>query len=326
MTVLNAPIRDQALELRRLVEDRRQRVLSVPAVNRARSIAVSSGKGGVGKSHLALNLAVALAELGQSVCLLDANLGLGSLDLLCGLNGYWNLAHVMTGARQLRDILLEGPGGVRLVPGASGMTEIADCPPAVVRQLLEQFDELEAGCDFLIVDTGSGIHRLVRQFAAASDEVLVVTTPEPTAIADAYATVKSLSMAPDLAWNVVVNQVLSLEQGERIFERLNHTASAFLQTPLRWAGAVPWDEVVPDAVVHRRPFLIDHPDCPASQAIRWMAHRFVEGQPGSARGGFFRRLTGRLQSSGAGDRPACETENLRAFGRKHAETAASVRL
>jgi flagellar biosynthesis protein FlhG len=294
MTVLSAPICDQALELRRLVE-RQQLSTSAPTPGRARSIAVTSGKGGVGKSHLALNLAVALAEQGCSVCLLDGNLGLGSLDLLCGVNGYWNLAHVVTGARQLEEIVLEGPGGVRLIPGASGITDLADCPTSVHEKLLEQFDELEASCDYLIIDTGSGIHRLVRQFAASSDEVLVVTTPEHTAIADAYATVKALSTIPDLAWNVVVNQVQDSEQGERIFERLRHTAGAFLQTPLRWAGAVPWDEAVPEAVARRQPFLLDHPGCPAAQAIQRMAHRFREGQPGSELGGYLRRLSGRME-------------------------------
>lgn len=293
MTVLSAPIHDQALELRRLVELRRTSKDALTPT-RARSIAVTSGKGGVGKSHLALNLAVALAEQGAAVCLLDGNLGLGSLDLLCGVNGYWNLSHVITGSRQLEDIVLDGPGGVRLIPGASGITDLADCPASVHEKLLEQFDELEAGCDYLIIDTGSGIHRLVRQFAASSDEVLVVTTPEHTAIADAYATVKALSTLPDLAWNVVVNQVHDSEQGERIFERLRHTAGAFLQTPLRWAGAVPWDDVVPDAVVRRQPFLIDHPGCPAAQAVRRIAHRFSEGQPGSELGGYLRRLSQRL--------------------------------
>ena len=292
MPVLTDPIRDQARELRLLVE-RQQLEAPAPSIRRSRSIAVTSGKGGVGKSHLALNLAVALAERGHSVCLLDGNLGLGSLELLCGLNGYWNLAHVVTGARQLQDILLAGPGGVGLIPGGSGLADVAACSPTVQRQLMEQFDELEAGCDFLIVDTGSGIHRLVRQFAAACDEVLVVTTPESTSIADAYATVKALSNTPDLAWNVVVNQYQDLEHAERIFARLEHTAHSFLQTDLRWAGAVPWDEIVPAAVMQRQPFVLTHPDEPASQAVRAIASRFVEGQSGSDKGGFFRQMSRR---------------------------------
>lgn len=293
---MTVPIRDQALQLRRLAE-RRQLAQAVPSHGRARSIAVTSGKGGVGKSHLALNLAVALVERGKSVCLLDGNLGLGSLELLCGLNGYWNLSHVITGARQLREIVLEGPGGIRLIPGASGITDVADCPPSVHQQLLEQFDELDADYDFLIIDTGSGIHRLVRQFAACSDEVLVVTTPEPTAIADAYASIKAVSTVPDLAWNVVVNQVESPDQAERIFERLEHTASSFLQTRVRWAGAVPWDQSVPDAVLRRRPYLLEQPASGASHATRQMAGRFDEGQSGSDGMGFFRRLASRVETS-----------------------------
>jgi flagellar biosynthesis protein FlhG len=184
--------RDQARGLRALLERHANRAFSPRGQTACRTIAVTSGKGGVGKSHLALNLAVALAQRGRRVCLLDGNLGLGSLDLLCGLNGYWNLAHVVTGARRLEDVILDGPAGIHLIPGASGLTDLADCPPHVQSQLLSQLESLEHEHDVLLIDTGSGIHQLVRQFAQATDDVLVVTTPEPTSIADAYATIKAL--------------------------------------------------------------------------------------------------------------------------------------
>jgi flagellar biosynthesis protein FlhG len=164
---------DQAQALRGLMERLQSERYDVVASNadapRARSIAVTSGKGGVGKSSVALNLAIALSQLGARTALLDANLGLGNLDLMCGLNGYWNLSHVVTGARNLDEIVLEGPGGIQVIPGASGLAEMADWPEAAQADVLRQLAELERTHDFLIIDTAAGIHRSVRQFLEACD-------------------------------------------------------------------------------------------------------------------------------------------------------------
>jgi len=287
------PPLDQARRLRALLEDRGQPADSLP---RCRTLAVTSGKGGVGKSHVALNLAVALAQQGQRVCLIDGNLGLGNLDLLCGVNGYWNLSHVVTGARRLDDVILEGPAGIHLVPGASGIVDLADCPPAVQRQLLRELQRLESGHDVLLIDTGSGIHQLVRQFARAADDVLIVTTPEPTAIADAYATIKALGGAgpltePPNELHVVVNQAESATQAEQILERLRHTARTFLGRQLSRGGWLPLDPAVPAAVRCRRPFLEQFPASPISRAVRVLAAGWLpetSARPSSP--GFFARL------------------------------------
>lgn len=268
---------DQAQVLRGLMEQRIEpAVAAAPAPANARTIAVTSGKGGVGKSNIALNLAITLARFEHSVCLLDANLGLGNIDLLCGLNGYWNLSHVISGARTLRDITLEGPAGVHVIPGASGLHEVADCPSAAQRDILAQLEELEHNHDFLVIDTGTGIHRSVRQFVSAADTILVVTTPEPTSIADAYATIKALTAGPMKSEpQVLVNQADSLEQARDIIARLQQTARTFLHTTIGSSGSIPRDEAVAQAVIRRVPFVVEHPRSPAARAIDQLARRMI---------------------------------------------------
>ncbi len=269
------PAHDQAHTLRGLIE-RHEAAAPVRPEFACRTIAVTGGKGGVGKSVLALNLAVSLAAQGRSVCLLDANLGLGSLDLLCGLNGYWNLSHVISGARQLREIVLQGPEGIHLVPGASGITDLANCPVSAQRKLLDQFRELERSHEVMIIDTGSGIHRLVRQFAQSADQLLLVTTPEPTAITDTYATIKSLSSA-GAAFSLVVNCAESEELAMKIGERIQHTAQMFVQADVEPLGFIPRDAAVAQSVVARKPLVNFMPSSPAAKAISRLANRCLSG-------------------------------------------------
>ncbi len=269
---------DQAQILRGLMEQRSEAAPadSTTAAPRAHTVTITSGKGGVGKSNLALNLAIALGKVGHSVCLLDANLGLGNVDLLCGLNGYWNLSHVISGARTLREILLQGPAGIQVIPGASGLQDVADCPRAAQTEILAQLEELERSHEFLIIDTGTGIHRSVRQFVSAADMILIVTTPEPTSIADAYATIKSLSACAGLPEpQLLVNQADSPEQAREIIARVQHTARTFLYASVGSAGFVPRDPAVVQAVNQRTPFVLQSPDAPAARAVEQLARRVI---------------------------------------------------
>jgi flagellar biosynthesis protein FlhG len=258
---------------------------------RARTVAIAGAKGGVGKTNIALNLAIALAQTDARVCLLDANLGLGNIELLCGLNGYWNLSHVMIGARSLKDVVLEGPEGIRIIPGASGLSDLADCSEADRRDLLHQLAELELNHDYIVIDTGAGIHRAVRQLVAAADIALVVTTPEPTSIADAYAGIKALYGSHVSMMEAIINRAQSPQQARAIMEGLQNTVKLFLRTSIAAAGTIPEDNSVSVAVSRRRPFLLDSPHSPASVAIRQLARRLTSlAQTQPMRGEFFPRI------------------------------------
>ena len=268
---------DQATALRGLMAGRLVpgRVLhATPAARRAFAIAVTSGKGGVGKSNIALNLAIELARLDAAVCLLDANPGLGNIDLLCGLNGYWNLAHVVTGARTVRDVALSGPDGVQILSGASSLSDLAGANPASQSDVLHQLEELEQAHDYLVIDAGAGFQAGARRFLAAADLALIVTTPEPTAIADAYAVIKSVSPAAPARVEVVVNQCDSAPLAQAIVERLAQTSRLFVRMDVSSAGWIPTDADVSRAVARRTPFCLASPQSPAAQASRQLARRF----------------------------------------------------
>lgn len=287
--------RDQARALRSLIERRDAGVL--PSAAACHSIAITSGKGGVGKSVLALNLAVALAQREQRVALLDGSWGLGNLELLCGLNGYWNLSHILTGARTLEDIVLDGPAGVHLVPGASGLTDLGDCPPDVQQSLLQQLHQFEAEHDYLIIDTGSGVHPLVRPLASAADSVFVVTTPEPTSIAEAYATIKALHDPHGAELSLVMNRC-DAERASRIGERIEQTARSFLHAPLGLAITIADDPTVSYSVAQRTPFFKLAPSAPASRGVRSWGDALLNRQT-NCTGGFFTRIGQRMSRQAA---------------------------
>lgn len=300
---------DQATRLRGLMESRTAAgVLSEPRTSArdfprascaARVIAVTGGKGGVGKSNLALNLAVALRRSGKRTCLIDANGGVSNIDLLCGLNAYWNLSHVFTGARRLSEILLKGPEDISIVSGASGLVELIGERAAAHADLLRQLELLEAEHDFLIIDTGAGIHRNVRVLATAADIALLVTTPEPTSIAETYATAKALSADPPPAMLAVVNQASS-GQAEQIIDRLQRTARLFLKTTILAGGGIPADSCVPASVVRRQPLLLCSPRSAAAAAIARFAQRLrCIADNHAPRGCFFHRILERPRREAA---------------------------
>lgn len=272
---------DQASILRGLMERHAQsgtRQVASAWRSGPRSLVVTSGKGGVGKSHIALNTAVHLAKSGRSVCLLDANPGPGNLELLCGLNGYWNLKHVLSGSRSVADVALIGPYELRLLTGSAELLDSPiRTPSAAQSQAWSQVLEFLKPFQYVIIDTAGGDHPVNHRLMSAADCVWLVTTPELTAIADAYSLVKSHAAGGPLPQiEVLVNRADSPTQAADIIERMQHTARSFLQQELYQAGYIPHDINVAQAVSERQPFILTAPKSPASQAVEQLARQWRE--------------------------------------------------
>ncbi len=267
-------------------------------------IAVASGKGGVGKTNVVANLAIALQRRGKRVVVIDADLGLANLDTLLGLNPHATLRQVLRGECTLKDVLVEGPAGIRIVPASSGYEDLTQLSDGQRLTLLEQVDTLDGDFDVLLIDTGAGISANVLFFATAAQETLVVVTPEPTALTDAYALIKVLSKRyAEHAFSVLVNMARSELEARKTFTQLTRVAERFLNVSLRYAGWVPWDSEVPEAVRRQQAVVELAPATAATRALGGLADRLCAAPAElRAKGGlqfFFRRLLAADRAPGA---------------------------
>ncbi len=265
-------------------------------------IAVSSGKGGVGKTNVSVNLSLAMVEMGQKVLLMDADLGLANVDLLLGLHSQYNLSHVISGERSLEEVVVDGPEGLKIIPAASGMQMMSELSPGEHAGVIRSFSDLNIPIDTLVIDTAAGISDGVISFVKASNEVIVVVCNEPTSLTDAYALIKVLSEDHGVhKFNILANSVRDPHEGLKLFKKLTRVTDYYLDVTLSFMGAVPYDEYLVKAVKKQKAVLLSYPQSPAALAFRKLAKEAISWPvPKSASGHlefFVERL---IQYSAAG--------------------------
>jgi len=242
-------------------------------------IAVASGKGGVGKTNVSTNLALALVAAGKHVLLMDADLGLANVDLLLGLHAPYNLSHVISGERTLEEVIIDGPEGLKIIPATSGTQMMSELSPSQHAGIIRAFSELSMPIDVLMVDAAAGISDSVISFTRASHEVIVVVCNEPTSLTDAYALIKVLSEEHGVQrFNVLANMVRTPKEGQSLFAKLSRVADHYLNVTLDYMGAIPFDEYLVKAVKKQQAVTRAYPQSPSSLAFRKIAGK-LDGWP-----------------------------------------------
>ncbi len=277
---------DQATGLRRL-----------GAVRPVKVIAVSGGKGGVGKTNVSVNLALALSRLGRKVMLLDADFGLANVDVLLGLSPEYDLSHLVRGERTLEEILVEGPGGVQIIPASSGLGHMAALTPAEHAGVIRAFSDLGQALDVLVVDTAAGISDAVVSFCRAAQEVIVVVCDEPASITDAYAFMKVMNREHGQdRFHVLANMARTAAEGHELYLKLTRAAERFLEITPLFLGAVPHDERLRRAVQKQQAVVEAYPNSPSATAFRKIARAIdrwpLPTRPGGQLEFFVERLIG----------------------------------
>lgn len=265
---------DQAERLRNIIKKQELPPVQKPV---AKVITVTSGKGGVGKSSLSVNLAIQLSRMGKRVVIFDADFGLANIEIMLGLHPRYNLADMMYRGKTLNDIITYGPENVGFISGGSGIQELANLSREQIITLIQKLNELDEFADVVIVDTGAGISDTVLEFVAASEEVLLVATPEPTSITDAYALLKTLNKKATYrkektVVKMIANQVHGNRDAKELFEKLGMVVAKFLDIEVEYLGSVPYDHNMQKAIMKQTPISILDSSCNTARAVNQIAN------------------------------------------------------
>jgi len=269
-------IRDQAEGLRELVKRSKDFAAKARPARLARIISVTSGKGGVGKTNVVVNLGIGLARRGSRVLVIDADLGLANVDIVLGLTSRYNLYHVIKGEKKLQEIIVDGPEGLKVIAGGAGIRELANLSNSQRVQFIASMSELDDYADIILIDTSAGISQNVLGFVLASDEAIVVTTPEPTAIRDAYGIIKAIALEnKDAKIRLIVNMAANPQEAEDVASRIEMVARQFLDIGLDKLGYILRDPAVPESVLKQKPFMVAYPTSKASKCVEVIADRLL---------------------------------------------------
>jgi len=275
----------------------------VRAGDKARIITVTSGKGGVGKTNLSVNMALAFARLGKKVIVMDADLGLANVNVMLNMIPKYNLYHVIKKQKTIREILVETEYGISIVAGASGFSQIANMGEDDRKDFICELETL-TNADIIIIDTSAGVSSNVLDFIAAADDAVIITTPEPTAITDAYGIIKIIATEYDslnMGLKLVVNRAKGAAQAKSVADRMINIAGQFLNLKVDYLGFIYDDISVPQAVLRQKPFMVVDPKCRASICVQHIVERMDRNKSGESAGfgGMMKRLFGRSDTRGA---------------------------
>jgi flagellar biosynthesis protein FlhG len=281
---------DQAEKLREIMRQKKDNGERAPGVKegkRSRIITITSGKGGVGKTNVSVNMALAYARLGKKVVVMDADLGLANVNVMLNMIPKWNLYHVIRKQKTMKEIMVETEYGISIVAGASGFSKIANLDEDERRGFIDELNTL-SNADIIIIDTSAGVSSSVLDFIAAADDAVIITTPEPTAITDAYGIIKIIATEIDslnMGLKLVVNRVKSVAEAKKVADRMTNIAGQFLNLKVDYLGFIYDDTVVSHAVLRQRPFMVLDPRCKASLCIQHIVGR-MEKSDVKESGGF----------------------------------------
>ncbi|MCX7822997.1 MAG: MinD/ParA family protein [Syntrophobacterales bacterium] len=267
------------------------------AEDMVRVFSVSSGKGGVGKSNVVINLAIAMSKLGKRVLILDADLGLANVDVLLGLSPQYNISHVLRGQKKISDILVQGPAGITIMPASSGVQELTHLSVEQKIMFLDLLESLPVSFDVFLIDTGAGISDMVLYFNLMAQEKIIVLTPEPTSLTDGYALIKVLFQRHgERYFRILVNNAEGENQAKSIYKQISKVADHFLDgISLDYIGSVPKDPHIPKAIMHQKAVIELFPKAPSSQAFMQIAKRLLSSSPQLDHGSvklFWKKLLG----------------------------------
>ena len=293
---------DQAARLRELAQEKIEPPRAVKTTTRFKTIVISSGKGGVGKSTVTLNLSFCLAKAGFRTILLDADMGMGNIDIMLGAVAKYNLYHVVHRFKGIDEIVLHVADGLDIIPGGSGISELADLGDAELDHLIQEFAKLDGQYDYMLIDTGAGISKQVMRFLLAADEIIVVTTPEPTSFTDAYGLIKSLHACRyDSKVHLIMNRVMNDAEGQIMADKFKRVSQKFLEREINCLGSIRRDSNVEDSIRNHQVIVEAIPNGPTAKSILAIAEKLTHStseqnaQPtvgGEGIRGFFKKLFG----------------------------------